>query len=89
MKKRNPYENQNPQYIALMEKIEAQEKIIRELKKNYDFACEYNKFIVNALNSTTDEIREFERLPWYKKIRYKFKLNYGRTQQEESGNLEP
>jgi len=68
------YENHNPQYIALMEKIEEQEKRINELLNNYDFACQYNKIIVESLNSLTDEIREFEQLPWYKKMLYRFKL---------------
>lgn len=68
------YENQNPQYIYLLEKIEEQEKRINELLNNYDFACQYNKIIVESLNSLTDEIREFEQLPWYKKMLYRFKL---------------
>lgn len=68
------YENHNPQYIALMEKIEEQQKSINELLNNYDFVCKYSKIIVESLNSLTDEIREFERLPWYKKMLYRFKL---------------
>lgn len=67
------YENMNPQYIALIEKIEEQDRIIGRLKNDYQFACSVNKATTNLLNSLTEEIRAFERMPWYKRMFYKFK----------------
>lgn len=68
------YENQNPQYIYLIEKIEEQEKRLKELDEHNQFACEYNKMIVDSLNELSESIEEFNALPWYKKMFFKFKL---------------
>lgn len=68
------YENQNPQYIYLLEKIEEQEKKIKELDAHNQFACQYNKMIVDSLNQVSEDIEEFNSLPWYKKAFYKFKV---------------
>lgn len=68
------YENQNPQYIYLLEKIEEQEKRLKELDANNQFAHQYNKMIVDSLNEISEAIEEFNSLPWYKKAFYKFKL---------------
>lgn len=68
------YENQNPQYIYLLEKIEEQEKKIKELDAHNQFACQYNKMIVDSLNEISEELEEFNSLPWYKKMFYQFKV---------------
>ena len=68
------YENQNPQYIYLLEKIEEQEKKIKELDAHNQFACQYNKMIVDSLNEISEELEEFNSLPWYKKMFYRFKI---------------
>ena len=68
------YENQNPQYIYLLEKIEEQEKKIKELDAHNQFACQYNKMIVDSLNEISEELEEFNSLPAYKKMFYMFKI---------------
>lgn len=50
-----------------------QDRIIGNLKNDYQFACSVNKATANLLNSLTEEIRAFERMPWYKRMFYKFK----------------
>ena len=67
------YDHLNPQYSYLLEKIDEQERKIKELDKNYQFACGYNKVIVDSLNELAEKIEEFEELPWYQKIFYKFR----------------
>ena len=37
-------------------------------------AEKYNESIVNALNDLTDEVRQFNSLPWYKKMFFKFEV---------------
>lgn len=68
------YENQNPQYIYLLEKIEEQEKKIKELDEHNQCVCQYNKMIIDGLNEMSEVIEEFNTLPWYKKMFYKFKV---------------
>lgn len=68
------YENQNPQYIYLLEKIEEQEKTIehlRERRKRDDAAF---NFVAEKLEERFAQLRDFNRLPWYKKMFYKFKI---------------
>jgi hypothetical protein len=68
------YENQNPQYIYLLEKIEEQETKIKELDSHNQFAHQYNKMIVDSLNEISEKLEEFNSLPWYGKMFYQFKL---------------
>lgn len=68
------YYNINPQHIYLLEKIEEYERSLKKLYKHNQFACEYNKMIVDSLNSISELLEEFNSLPWYKKMFYKFKL---------------
>lgn len=64
------YENQNPQYIYLLEKIEEQERTIKLLKERIksDVAA------LKKLDERFAQIIDFNVLPWYKKIFYKFKV---------------
>lgn len=75
------YENCNPQYIYLLEKIEEQERIIKDLKMDNVLICnkhEEVRYRANQLLLQRDFfhrlIIEFNHLPWYKKMFYKFKL---------------
>ena len=68
------YENCNPLYIHLLEKIEEQEKKIKELEADNQFAVQYNKMIVDSINEISEKLEEFNSLPWYKKMFYMFKL---------------
>lgn len=68
------YENQNPQYIYLLEKIEEQEKIIKELKEYCYLSDNAIEAAVDRLEVYNEQVREFERLPFYMKAFYKFKL---------------
>lgn len=68
------YENQNPLYHHLLEMIEEQEKKIKELDANNQFAAQYNKMIVDSLNEISEKLEEFNSLPWYGKMFYEFKV---------------
>ena len=47
---------------------------MRYENKNPQFAHQYNKMIVDSLNEMAEAIEEFNSLPWYKKMFYKFEL---------------
>lgn len=64
------YENQNPQYIYLLEKIEEQERTIKLLKERIKSDDEALK----KLDERFAQIIDFNVLPWYKKIFYQFKV---------------
>lgn len=64
------YYNQNPQVTALLEKIEEQEKVIKELQKELLFKVVLAEKLRSELRDFT---REFNSLPWHKKMFYKFK----------------
>jgi hypothetical protein len=61
------YHNENPQVTWLMEKVE-------KLTKDYEFLKGYNRILVEVHNELMLKISEFNKLPWYRKIFYKFKL---------------
>lgn len=68
------YENQNPQYLHLLEKIEELENQLRLKEDNFAFM---RRVANRALNNQTESYRkiiEFNSLPWYKKAFYKFEL---------------
>lgn len=68
------YENQNPQYIYLLEKIEEQEKIIDCYKKNVDYLLkEYDKK-ADALHELRIRVIKFNFFSPFKKMFYKFKI---------------
>ena len=64
------YENQNPQYIYLLEKIEEQERTIKLLKERIKSDDEALK----KLDERFAQIIDFNVLPWYKKMFYMFKI---------------
>lgn len=75
------YHNENPQVTALLEKIEEQEKMIKELQSEnnvlyYEFSKISSKAerILLQRDSYHRQIVEFNFYPWYKKIFYKFKV---------------
>ena len=61
------YHNENPQVTALQEKIEEQGKKLKTIKEKIEFQ---NGKILNWVL----QLQEFNSLPWYRKIFYKFKL---------------
>ena len=61
------YYNENPQVTWLKGKVE-------KLTKDYEFAKGYNRILVEVHNELMLKISEFNSLPWYRKIFYKFKL---------------
>ena len=61
------YYNQNPQVTALLEKIEEQEKQLK-------FAYDYNEIIIKSYNDLTEAVELFNKMPWYKKIRFKIQI---------------
>lgn len=65
------YYNENPQVTLWREKTFK----IKTLFDQYRHTAEmYNKRIVDALNDLTDEARDFNALPWWRKIFYKFNV---------------
>lgn len=65
------YFNENPQVMLWKEKAFKAKSLFDQYRRT---AEKYNESIVNALNDLTDEVRQFNSLPWYKKMFYKFKL---------------
>ena len=65
------YFNENPQVMLWKEKAFKVKSLVDQYRRT---AEKYNESIVNALNDLTDEVRQFNSLPWYKKMFYKFKL---------------
>ena len=65
------YFNENPQVMLWKEKAFKVKSLFDQYRRT---AEKYNESIVNALNDLTDEERQFNSLPWYKKMFYKLKL---------------
>lgn len=65
------YFNENPQVMLWKEKAFKAKSLFDQYRRT---AEKYNESIVNALNDLTDEVRQFNSLPWYKKMFYKFKI---------------
>ena len=61
------YHNENPQVTWLMEKVE-------KLTKDYEFLKGYNRILVEDHDELMLKISEFNSLPWYKKLFYKFNV---------------
>lgn len=68
------YENQNPQYIYLLEKIEEQEKTIEHLREQLKRVDAALNFVSEKLDERFAQIIDFNVLPWYKKMFYMFKV---------------
>jgi hypothetical protein len=75
------YYNENPRESYLLEKIEEQEKMIKELQSENNIL--YYKFskisskaerILLQRDSFHRQIVEFNHYPWWRKIFYKFKI---------------
>lgn len=65
------YFNENPQVMLWKEKAFKAKSLFDQYRRT---AEKYNESIVNALNDLTDEVRQFNSLPWYKKMFYKFNV---------------
>ena len=68
------YENQNPQHIYLLEKIEEQEKTIEHLREQLKRVDADLNFVSEKLDERFAQIIDFNVLPWYKKMFYMFKV---------------
>lgn len=65
------YYNENPQVTFWREKALYVMRLFGEYKETAEI---YNESIVNALNNMTDKARNFNALPWWRKIFYKFNV---------------
>ena len=65
------YFNENPQVEMWKEKAFKAKSLFDQYRRT---AEKYNESIVNALNDLTDEVRQFNSLPWYKKMFFKFNV---------------
>lgn len=68
------YENQNPQYIYLLEKIEEQERTIEHLREQLKRGDAALNLVSEKLDERFAQIIDFNILPWYKKAFYMFKV---------------
>lgn len=68
------YENQNPQYIYLLEKIEEQEKIIDCYKNDVDCLLKEYDRKADELYELRKRVFKFNFFSPFKKMFYKFKL---------------
>ena len=66
------YDHISPQYQRLMEKIEEQEQQIVCLEENSKFSSEGYRRTLERLYKIEKEVAEFNSLPWYRKMLYKF-----------------
>lgn len=65
------YFNENPQVTLWREKAFKIKSLFDEYR---EVAENYNRKIVDSWNDITDEARQFNSLPWYKKMFYKFEI---------------
>lgn len=65
------YFNENPQVELWKEKAFKTEELFDKYR---EFAELYNATIVKSLNDLTDEVRNFNSLPWWRKMFYKFDI---------------
>lgn len=68
------YENCNPQYIHLLEKIEELENQLRLKEDNYAIMRRVANIALKNQTESYRKILNFNSLPWYKKAFYKFEL---------------
>lgn len=67
------YDHMNPQHQYLLEKIEEQERKLED----YDILCIKHDLLVEVVygkDGLVEQIKSFNKMPWYKKMFYKFKL---------------
>ena len=65
------YHNENPQVEVWKEKAFKTKELFDKYR---EYAELYNATIVKSLNDLTDEVRDFNSLPWWRKMFYKFKV---------------
>ena len=68
------YNHLNPQHQYLIDKIEEQEKKIKYLEEYYNLTHDAMIVAIDRLELYREQVRGFERLPWYKKMFHKFKI---------------
>lgn len=68
------YFNENPQVTLWREQAKKYEDVKLFLEMAYDHEVDYNKRLVEKLKQEKKAMRDFNSLPWYKKMFYKFKV---------------
>lgn len=66
--------NENPQVILWMEQARKNQELFFDYKNKCDFQKEVIESLVNEFSKLKLEVRDFNFLPWYKKMFYKFRL---------------
>ena len=66
------YHNENPQVEVWMEQARRNQEL--DYKNKCDFQKEVIKNLVNELSKLKLEARDFNSLPWWRKMFYKFKI---------------
>lgn len=68
------YHNENPQVELWMEQARRNQELMLEYKMSRDFQNGVIKNLVNELSKLKLEARDFNSLPWWRKMFYKFKI---------------
>lgn len=68
------YFNENPQVELWMEQAQRNQELFFDYKNKCDFQKEVIKNLVNELSKLKLEARDFNSLPWWRKMFYKFKI---------------
>ena len=68
------YYNENPQVTFWREQAKKHEDVKLFLEMAYDHEVDYNKRLVEKLKQEKKAMRDFNSLPWYKKMFFKFKI---------------
>lgn len=68
------YHNENPQVELWMEQVRRNQELMLEYKRSHDFLNGVINNLAKELTNLRLETKDFNSLPWYKKMFYKFKL---------------
>jgi glyceraldehyde-3-phosphate dehydrogenase/erythrose-4-phosphate dehydrogenase len=68
------YFNENPQVTLWREQAKKHEDVKLFLEIAYDHEVDYNKRLVEKLKQEKKAMRDFNSLPWWRKMFYKFRL---------------
>jgi hypothetical protein len=68
------YHNENPQVELWMDQARRNQKLFFDYKNKCDFQKEVIKNLVSELSKLKLEARDFNSLPWWRKMFYKFKV---------------
>lgn len=75
------YHNENPQVQLWMEQARRNQELALSYKQSRDYHKDMTNHLLKELMKLEAEEEKFNKLPWYKKLFYKFDI-YGRISKE-------